>query len=80
MEKTNLFRSKFSYLSHHTIDSFPRICTINYKINSGFVSPEGPKIVYNTIHDFSVWQYGSNPADIKWFRMNTGKSFFFIKM
>ena len=31
-------------------------------------------LYYDAIHDFSVWlRTGSNPADISWFRSDTGK-------
>ena len=49
------------------------IKTKNHKINSIFVSLEGPK----TIHDFSVWlRTGSNPAYIN--RSKTRIFFFFV--
>ena len=47
---TKIDKQKNSYLTHRFIDSFPRIIKLNkYKIEHGFVRPEGPKIQANKI-------------------------------
>ena len=49
----------------------------NHKINTSFVSREGPKARADyAIYDFSVWQRtGSNPADSNLFRSHIVKIF-----